>query len=105
MQDIMDDDETENVYIPNDEADSTLYYDTEASLVHLENIDTSANIEENNNVPHSDIPTDMIQLNDSVTVSTVTVLIPRICSFIVRIYPSTSPTCSSHDVVFNVTCN
>ena len=72
MQDIMDDDETENVYIPNDEADSTLYYDTEVSLVHLENIDTSANIEENNNVPHSDIPTDMIQLNDSVTVSTVT---------------------------------
>ena len=72
MQDITDDDETENVYIPNDEADSTLYYDTEASLVHAENIDTSANIEETNNVPHSDIPTDMIQLNDSVTVSTVT---------------------------------
>ena len=72
MQDITDDDETENVYIPNDEADSTLYYDTEASLVHVEDIDTSANTEETNNVPHSDIPTDMIQLNDSVTVSTVT---------------------------------
>ena len=72
MQDIMDDDETENVYIPNDEADSTLYYDTEVSRFHVEDIDTSANIEETNNVPHSDIPTDMIQLNDSVTVSTVT---------------------------------
>ena len=72
MQDIMDDDETENVYTPNDEADSTLYYDTEASLVHVEDIDMSANIEETNNVPHSDIPTDVIQLDDSVTVSTVT---------------------------------
>ena len=72
MQDITDDEETENVYIPNDEADSTLYYDTEASLVHVEDIDTSANIEEINNVPHSDTPIDMIRLNDSVTVSTVT---------------------------------
>ena len=72
MQDITDDDETEDAYIPTDEADSTLYYDQEASLTHMEDIDTSANIEENNNVPHSDMPTDMIQLNDSVTVSTVT---------------------------------
>ena len=72
MQDITDDEETENVYIPNDEADSTLYYDTEASLVHVEDIDKSANIEEINNVPHSDTPTNMIRLNDSVTVSTVT---------------------------------
>ena len=72
MQDITDDDETENAYIPTDEADSTLYYDQEASLTHMEDTDTSANIEENNNVPHSDMPTDMIQLNDSVTVSTVT---------------------------------
>ena len=38
----------------------------------MEDTDTSANIEENNNVPHSDMPTDMIQLNDSVTVSIVT---------------------------------
>ena len=72
MQDIMDDDETENAYTPADEDDSTLYYDTEVSQVHMENTDTSANVEETNNVPHSDIPTDMIQLNDSVTVSTVT---------------------------------
>ena len=72
MQDITDDDETENAYTPTDEADSTLYYDTEVSLTHVENTDTSDNIEETNNVPHSDIPTDMIQLNDSVTVSTVT---------------------------------
>ena len=72
MQEITDDDETENAYTPTDEVDSTLYYDTEVSLAHVENTDTSANIEETNNVPHSDIPTDMIQLNDSVTVSTVT---------------------------------
>ena len=72
MQDITDDDETENAYTPTDEADSTLYYDTEASLAHVENTDTSANMEETNNVPHSDIPTDMIQLNDTATVSTVT---------------------------------
>ena len=72
MQDITDDDKTENAYTPTDEDDPTLYYDTEASLAHVENTDTSANIEETNNVPHSDIPTEMIQLNDSVTVSTVT---------------------------------
>ena len=72
MQDITDDDETKNAYSPTDEADSTLYYDQEASLTHMEDTDTSANIEENKNVPHSDMPTDMIQLNDSVTVSTVT---------------------------------
>ena len=72
MQDITDDDETENAYTPTDEDDSTLYYDTEASQDHMENTDTSANVEETNNVPQSDIPTDMIQLNDSVMVSTVT---------------------------------
>ena len=72
MQDIMDDDKTENAYTPTDEDDSTLYYDTEVSQVHMENTDTSANVEETNNGLHSDIPTDMIQLNDSVTVSTVT---------------------------------
>ena len=72
MQDITDDDETENVYIPTDDADSTLYYDQETSLTHMEDTNTSANTEENNNIPHSDIPTDMIQLNDSGTVSTVT---------------------------------
>ena len=72
MQDITDDDETEHAYTPTDEDDSTLYYDTEASQVHMENTDASANVKETNNVPHSDIPTDMIQLNDSVTVSTVT---------------------------------
>ena len=72
MQDITDDDETENAYTPIEEADSTMYYDTEVSLAPEENADTSAHIEETNNVPHSNIPTNMIQLNDSVTVSTVT---------------------------------
>ena len=75
MQDITDDDKTKDAYIPTDEADSTLYYDQEASLTHMENTDEENNnvpCEENNNVPHSDMPTDMIQLNDSVTVSTVT---------------------------------
>ena len=72
MQDITDDGETENAYTPIDEADSTMYYDTEVSMIPEENADTSAQIEETNNAPHSSIPTDMIQLNDSVTVSTVT---------------------------------
>ena len=72
MQDITDDDETEYAYIPTDEADSILYYDQETSMTHMEDTNTSANTEENNNIPHSDMPTDMIQLNDSVTVSTVT---------------------------------
>ena len=44
MQDITDYDETEDAYIPTDEADSTLYYDQEASLTHMEDTDTSANI-------------------------------------------------------------
>ena len=48
MQDITDDDETENAYNPTDEDDSTLYYDTEASQVHMENTDISANVEETN---------------------------------------------------------
>ena len=72
MQDITDDDGTENAYTPIDEADSTMYYDSEVPLAPEENADTSTHIEETNNVPHSNIPTDMIQLNDSVTVSTVT---------------------------------
>ena len=72
MQDITDYDKTENSYTPIDEADSTMYYDTEVSLAPEENTDTSAHIEETNNAPHSNIPTNMIQLNDSVTVSTVT---------------------------------
>ena len=72
IQDILDDDETKNAYTHIDEADSTMYYDTEVSLIAEEKADTSAHIEETNNVPHSNIPTDMIQLNDSVMVSTVT---------------------------------
>ena len=72
MQDITDDDETENAYIPTDEADSTLYYDQETSLTRMVDTNTAAVIEENNNIPHSDMPTDMIQLNDSATGSTMT---------------------------------
>ena len=72
MQDITDDDETENAYIPTDEADSTLYYDQETSLTRMVDTNTAADTEENNDIPYSDMPTDMIQLNDSVTVSTMT---------------------------------
>ena len=36
------------------------------------NNDTAADIEENNDVPHSDMPTDMIHMNDAATVSTMT---------------------------------
>ena len=71
MQDITDDDETENAYIPIDEADSTLYYDQETSLTRMVDTNTSTDTEENNDIPYSDMPTDMIQLDDSVRVSTV----------------------------------
>ena len=72
MQDIIDDDETENAYIPSDEADSTLYYFQETSQTQMMNNDTAADIEENNDAPHSDMPTDMIHMNDAATVSTMT---------------------------------
>ena len=72
MQDITDDDETKNAYIPTDEADSTLYYDQEMALTRMVDTNTAADIEENNDIPHIDMPTDMIQLNDAVTVSTMT---------------------------------
>ena len=72
MQDIIDDDETENAYIPTDEADSTLYYDQETSQTQMVNNDTAADIEENNDAPHSDMPTDVIHMNDAATVSTMT---------------------------------
>ena len=72
MQDIIDDDETENAYIPTEEADSTLYYDQETSQTRMVNNDTAADIEENNDVPHNDMPTDMIHMNDAATVSTMT---------------------------------
>ena len=71
MQDIMDDSETEDAYIPTDEADSTMYYDTEVSLIPDEEANTSSH-NETSNAPHMNIPTDMIQMNDSLTVSTVT---------------------------------
>ena len=71
MQDITDDRETEDAYIPTDEADSTMYYDTEVSLIPDEEVNTSSH-NETNNAPHMNIPTDMIQMNDSLTVSTVT---------------------------------
>ena len=72
MQDIKDDDETEDAYIPTDEADSTLYYDQETSLTQIGDNDTTNDIEEINNASHSDIPTDTIQMDDSGTVSTMT---------------------------------
>ena len=72
MQDIINDNETKNAYIPTDEADCTLYYDQETSLTQMVDTNTATDTEENNNIPHSDMPTDMIQLNDSATVSTMT---------------------------------
>ena len=71
MQDITDDSESKDAYIPTDEADSTMYYDTEVSLIPDEEANTSSH-NETNNAPHMNIPTDMIQMNDSLTVSTVT---------------------------------
>ena len=72
MQDITDDTESEDAYIPTNEADSTMYYDTEVSMIPDEEADTSHHNEEVNDAPHRNIPTDMIPMNDSLTVSTVT---------------------------------
>ena len=72
MQDIIDDDETENAYIPTDEADSTLYYDQETSQTPMVNDDPAADIEENDDAPHSDMTTDIIHMNDAATMSTMT---------------------------------
>ena len=72
MQDIIDDDETENAYIPTDEADSTLYYDQETSLTQMVNNDTTTDTEENDDNPHNNMPTDVIHVNDAATVSTMT---------------------------------
>ena len=71
-QDIIDDDETENAYIPTDEADSTLYYDQESSLTQMVNDDTATDINKNNDNPHSDMPTEVMHMNDAATVSTMT---------------------------------
>ena len=72
MQYIIDDDETENAYIPTDEADSTLYYDQETSLTQMVNNDTTTDIEENDDNPHNNMPTDIMHENDGATVSTMT---------------------------------
>ena len=72
MKDITDDTESEDAYIPTNEADSTMYYDTEESMIPDEEANTSTHNEEVNNAPHRNIPTDMIQMNDSLMVSTVT---------------------------------
>ena len=72
MQDITDDTESEDAYILVIEDDSTMYYDTEVSMIPDEEANTSYHNEEVNNAPHRNIPTDMIQMNDSLTVSTVT---------------------------------
>ena len=52
MQDIMDDTESEDAYIPVNEADSTMYYDTEVSMIPDEEANTSYHNEEVNNAPH-----------------------------------------------------
>ena len=72
MQDINDDDESEDAYIPTDEAGSTLYYDQEASLTQIGGDDRTSDNEENNKTTHDDIPADTIQVDDMGTVSTVT---------------------------------
>ena len=72
MQDINDDDETEDAYIPTDEADSTLYYDQEAPLTQIGDDDRTSDTEGNNKTTHDDIPADTIQVDDMGTVSTVT---------------------------------
>ena len=71
-QDIINDDETENAYIPTDEADSTLYYDQDSSPAPMVNNDTATDINEDNNNPHSDMPTEVMHMNDAATVSAMT---------------------------------
>ena len=45
MQDITDDTESEDAYIPTNEADSTMYYDTEESMIPDEEANTSTHNE------------------------------------------------------------
>ena len=71
-QDIIDDDETKNAYIPTDEAHSTLYYDHDSSLTPMVNNDTATDINENKDNSHSNMPTDVMHMNDAATVSTMT---------------------------------
>ena len=74
MQDITDDEESEDAYIPVNEADSTMYYDTDVSMGSDigEEGDTSDYDEQANNIPHMNVPAEMVQTNDSPTVSTMT---------------------------------
>ena len=74
MQDITDDKESEDAYILVSEADSTMYYDTDVSMTtdEEEEGNTSDHNEQVNNIPHRNVPTDMIQANDSLMVSTIT---------------------------------
>ena len=71
MQDIDDDEETENAYIPTEEADCTLYYDQETSPTQVVD-DRTSDAEEVDKVTQIAIPTDTIQVDDIGTVSTVT---------------------------------
>ena len=71
-QDIVDDDETENAYIPTDEADSTLYYDQDSSPTSMVNNDTATDVNEYSDIPHSDMPTEVMHMNDVATASTMT---------------------------------
>ena len=71
MQDIDDDEETENAYIPTEEADCTLYYDQETSPTQVVD-DGTSDTEEVDKVTQIAIPTDTIQVDDIGTVSTVT---------------------------------
>ena len=42
------------------------------SLTQMVNNDTATDINENNDTPHSDMPTDVMHMNDAATVSTMT---------------------------------
>ena len=60
MQDITDDAESEDAYVLINETDSTMYYDTEVSMIPDEEANTSYHNEEVNNDTHRNIPTDMM---------------------------------------------
>ena len=74
MQDIMDDEESEDAYTPVSEDDSTLYYDIDGPLTSDmgEEDSTLNHNEQSNNIPYINVPAEMVQANDSPTVSTIT---------------------------------
>ena len=60
--------------MPVSEADSTMYYDTDVSMTSGTGNDgnISSHNDQDDSIPHTNVPTGLVQANDSTTVSTIT---------------------------------